>query len=172
MYRRWLFATLAWLSAAVATTVVGVAAINSLSAGLLGADQQPLTSEDLQRQLSATPSPQPAADESADPGGLSPAPTTRSVRPPATSPASPAPQPTARVLTSRGGTVLASCTGDVVTLRSWSPAQGFRVDDVHRGPGPVASIEFVRYADHRRDEVHVTVVCTDGHPDGRVSTDN
>jgi len=60
----------------------------------------------------------------------------------------------------------------VVTLRSWSPAQGFRVDDVHRGPGRTAGLEFVRYADHRRYEVHVTVVCTDGHPDGRTTTDD
>jgi len=60
---------------------------------------------------------------------------------------SPSPSTVTRLLTSAGGSVVASCTGSgasaQVYLISWSPAQGFTVNGpVNRGPGQAAEIEF------------------------------
>ena len=48
---------------------------------------------------------------------------------PATS-ASGAPEAQRRLITSSGGNVLAECAGREVVVISWTPAQGYRVDDV------------------------------------------
>jgi hypothetical protein len=42
----------------------------------------------------------------------------------------------------RGGTVEVQCTAASAYLRSWSPDQGYQVDDVHRGPARVVSVKF------------------------------
>jgi hypothetical protein len=50
-----------------------------------------------------------------------------------------------RVLTTSGGSVVVQCSSatssGTVYLVSWSPAQGYRVDDVRRGPGQEASLD-------------------------------
>jgi hypothetical protein len=60
-------------------------------------------------------------------------------------PTSPPPSVT-RVLSSPGGSVVVRCTGSgssaSVYLVSWSPAQGYSVDQAQRGPSEAAEIEF------------------------------
>ena len=51
-------------------------------------------------------------------------------------------QQASKLLTSPGGTAAASCDGGLARLLYWSPAQGFEVDDVSKGPSRVASVSF------------------------------
>jgi hypothetical protein len=46
-----------------------------------------------------------------------------------------------------------------VYLTSWSPATGYRVEDVARGPAPSAEVWF-----DGPYEVHITVTCQNGLP--------
>ena len=47
------------------------------------------------------------------------------------------------VLTSQGGTLVASCAGARAYLVSWSPQQGFGSSDVIRGPAVKAQVVFI-----------------------------
>lgn len=72
------------------------------------------------------------------------------------------PPTTVRTIGSRGGTVVAQCTSGHVYLRSWSPAAGYRVDEVQRGPGSEAAAKFV----NSNTEVTLQVRCAQGVPVG------
>ncbi|MFG1753270.1 hypothetical protein [Streptosporangium sandarakinum] len=106
----------------------------------------------------------PAEDPAAPTAtGPSATPTAVSVTP--ATPATPAPTaPTAagsppghsRLIATAGGNVIARCDGGLVTLRSWSPAQGFHVDKVDRGPDRRARVEF----ESESGEVKVEVRCS------------
>ncbi|MEO8329078.1 MAG: hypothetical protein ABI586_03645 [Candidatus Nanopelagicales bacterium] len=58
--------------------------------------------------------------------------------------------------------MIAQCRGGQVYLNSWSPASGFRVDEVARGPSHEVEIRFVN-ADL---EVDLKVECSGGVPVG------
>ena len=74
--------------------------------------------------------------------------------------ATPSSAPTTALLSSPGGSVVARCTGRTVYLVSWTPAQGFHVKGVQRGPAEEAEIEFE--SDHQSSSV--TVHCQNGVP--------
>ncbi|NUR86845.1 MAG: septum formation initiator, partial [Nonomuraea sp.] len=57
-----------------------------------------------------------------------------------------------------GGTVTAACVGGRPVLRSWSPAQGYSVDDVDQDKGEV------KFEPEEGDEVEVRLVCQGGVP--------
>ncbi|MGV9539539.1 hypothetical protein ACWDR9_38555, partial [Streptosporangium sandarakinum] len=61
-----------------------------------------------------------------------------------------------RLIATAGGNVIARCDGGLVTLRSWSPAQGFHVDKVDRGPDRRARVEF----ESESGEVKVEIRCS------------
>src|SRR5262249_4823393 len=82
---------------------------------------------------------------------------------PATSPAK-----SDRVLVSEGGTVVASCTGSLVTLLSWSPAQGYHVVSVNRGPATPAPIRFGHDEARETDTSRLSVFCRNGTPEAKV----
>ncbi|GGL01814.1 hypothetical protein [Planomonospora parontospora] len=70
-----------------------------------------------------------------------------------------------RAISTAGGNVIARCDGGLVVLRAWSPAQGFQVDDVERGPTARARVEF----ESDEADVKVEVRCgADGLPAHRV----
>lgn len=58
------------------------------------------------------------------------------------------------------------CRADgTVYLVSWSPADGFHIDDdVERGPGRVARVEAEPGDDVDGDDLHYEVRCTGGTP--------
>jgi hypothetical protein len=61
-------------------------------------------------------------------------------------PSAPSPSPGTAggtVLTSQGGTLVASCTGARAYLVSWSPQQGFGSSNVIRGPATNAQVTFI-----------------------------
>jgi serine/threonine-protein kinase len=148
MKRHQMLMVVVWLVAAVATAAVGTAALDLAGSGILGPGNQPLSQQDVARQLaSATTSPSTSPGPSSGSASTGPS-------------AGPSTTPTPRGLATPGGTIVAQCDRDQVFLQSWSPAQGYRTDDVHRGPASVASIKFKK----GKSEVVVTVTCPAGEP--------
>ncbi|MEV0585996.1 hypothetical protein [Nonomuraea sp. NPDC050310] len=140
---------LAWGAIVVAATAAAVAVLG-LFGGLLGTHGHVMSQDEVRAALaSASASPRPA---------LSPA----SPRP-SLSPSSPRPAVTgeATALTSPGGTVVAVCEAGQVILRSWSPAQGYSIDEADPGPAPVARVEF---DGDDREDVEVRVACSGDRP--------
>ena len=75
--------------------------------------------------------------------------------------AQPSPSDPERLLTSRGGTVVARChRGGGVYLVYWTPAQGYRAEDVIRGPAAMARLVFEGREHHYR----ILVACVDSVP--------
>ncbi|MDT7725720.1 MAG: hypothetical protein QOI21_2296 [Actinomycetota bacterium] len=152
MSRHGVWMIVGWAVAAGAAAVVGTAALDIVGAGILGPGNQALSQADVTRDLANASSrpPTPAQLPS-----TSPAPATSS---------GPAP----RGLSTPGGTIIATCDGDQAFLQSWSPAQGFRTDDVVRGPAVVTSIKFKS----GKDELRNTVTCLAGEPQVDSTTDD
>ncbi len=153
---------MAWVIVAFLTTLGGLAAVNSLGDGILGSAERPLTHESVNAELSnqppgpqvGSPSESPAVSPSAEP---SPTPTDTG------SPLEPPPAaPVSRTFSSAGGTVTAACTGDVITLRYWSPAQGYEADHVVRGPASTVSLRFRQGG--RGHGIRLGFACNDGTP--------
>lgn len=155
MRRRLLLAVTGWLVAAFVATSAGVAVLDLLGSSPTGAAGHALTPEEVRAELAAA-SPRPPLPSSA----LSPA------RPPGKSSgkspeASPSASDRTKVLSTDGGTVVAACQDGLVRLRSWSPAQGYSVDDVEPGPGGKAVVEF----ESDRSDLKVEIWCgADGLP--------
>jgi hypothetical protein len=147
MNRRGILIAGAWVVAAAVTAAIGTVALDVVGAGILGPQNQPLSQLDVARAL--------AAASASAPSGPATRPESATT-PPATSSTLAAP----RGLSTPGGSIVAQCVGGQVTLLSWSPAQGFRTDDVARGPAPTASIKFK----NGNTESRVTVTCVDGEP--------
>ncbi|MCP2344859.1 hypothetical protein [Nonomuraea roseoviolacea] len=141
----------AWAATAAAATGAAVAVLGLLGGSLTAGSGRVLDRDDVRAALaSATARPRPAA---------TPAPPTGT---PAPSPAgTAAPAAGGRLLQTAGGTVIASCEGDRVRLRSWSPAQGYSVDGVEPGPALRAKVEF---EPEEGEEVEVTIACSGGRP--------
>jgi len=157
-----------WLAAAVATTAVGVAAIDTLGAGLLSGPSAdaPLSEADVQRRL-ASESPGTAAASSTTPSQTVPSQTVPSQTVPSQTATTTSP-PAVRGLPTPGGIVHASCDGGLARLSSWSPAQGYRADDPVRGPASSVSIKFKR----DREEMTIIVTCRAGEPIAQVIPDD
>jgi hypothetical protein len=87
---------------------------------------------------------------------------------PPTSAPSPAVGPTAsvspstgtRTIPSAGGTVVARCGDGGAYLVVWSPAPGYRTDDVLRGPAATVRVAF----EGNGREVKIAVTCVGGTP--------
>jgi hypothetical protein len=170
---------------AVAAAVAGTAALNTLGAGILGPSTHALTRSEVRDRLAGSTVPSVAAPSTSAPASPPPLSTPAETGAPATDPpaaqtaqaggpvatagpgggAAPPPPPVqplprTEVLATAGGTIVAECAGDRVTLRSWSPAQGYEVDDVDRGPAARARVKFKG----DRGEVRVEVKCVGGAP--------
>ncbi|MGW7479960.1 hypothetical protein ACWGH8_15360 [Nonomuraea muscovyensis] len=138
---------LAWAATAVAATGAAVAVLGLLGGALTGTSGRVLSGEEVRAALaSITPAP------TATRGTTSPGPAT----------STPSVTRVDRLVQTAGGTVIASCEADRVTLRSWSPAQGYSVDGVEAGPGLEASVEFEPGGEG--EEVEVTITCRGGRP--------
>ena len=156
----------AWTVGAVASVAVSMLALTVI--GGVGGDVQP-------------PAPMPAVDTglagaaTTDPASASAAatptrsasesaPSASSTPPaPASGPAAASPTPgPPRQFTTAQGVLTAQCTGQLAYLVSWSPAPGYRVDDVRRGPTTVARVTFVMSS--TLGETTVGVGCVSGVP--------
>jgi hypothetical protein len=129
---------LAWAATAVAATGASVAVLGLLGNGLTGTSGHVLGEAEVRAALATA--------------------TARAVTPP-TGASAQARQ--GKLIRSAGGTVVAGCDGDQVSLRSWSPAQGYSVDGVEPGPASSAKVEF---EPDEGEDVELTIICTGGQP--------
>jgi hypothetical protein len=154
---RILITVVAWLLGAATATGGCLLAVSLLGAGfgVTGNSGQQLTTGGVSKALAAaardsdvaaTPSPsararpltrRPRAARPTSSPTPTPTPTPASTPTPAQS-ATPAGTP----FSSQGGTVVATCEPAGAYLLTWSPAQGYEVDRVVRGPAAVASVRF------------------------------
>ncbi|NRQ34262.1 hypothetical protein HII36_20745 [Nonomuraea sp. NN258] len=146
---------LAWAVTAIAATGAGVAVLGLLGTGLSGTSQRVISQPEARAALASatatvtvTATPTPTATATATP----------------TDGPSAEPSAAGRLLRSAGGTVVATCAGDLVTLRSWSPAQGYSVDGVEPGPATTAKVEF---EPDEGDDVELRITCVSGRPVAR-----
>lgn len=146
MNRHVILGVAGWLTVAAAATGAGIAAVSVLEDGITGSKVRPLDDDAVRRALSSGPA------------------TTPSPTPVTTAPAGGEP----RVLGTGGGTVTARCDGGQATLVAWTPAQGYRADEVDRGPAATPSLSFTSAS----REYHVTVHCAGGIPAVRSASDD
>jgi hypothetical protein len=166
----------AWLLGAAAATGGSLFAVSLLGQSLAPAPSQQLTVTAVNRALAGEaaegPRSAPPATPSASP---SPRPARRHPQPRRSAPAAPAaatpaatapaPQATSAVLTSSGGTVLASCGTGGAYLVSWSPQQGYEILSVVRGPVATAVAKFA----NEQRVVTMKVSCGTGSPTATTS---
>jgi len=169
---RFLVGVGAWLLGAAAATGGSLLAVSVLGQDLAPAPSQQLTVTAVNRALASeaaeathSPSPQPVVSTSATP--LVPRPR-KSKAAPSVPPPAPAPQPTDTVLTSTGGTVVAGCQAAGTYLFSWSPAQGYEVSKVIRGPAASAKVTFAS----SRKLVTMVISCPGGVPSTSTTVTN
>ncbi|MEV4068866.1 hypothetical protein ACGFJC_02045 [Nonomuraea fuscirosea] len=148
----------AWAATALAATGAAVAVIGLLGNGITGTDGHVLSAGEVRSALATaatrTPTAIPTNSPTSSPTG---SPTSTGAPPSAT----PSRTPRDKLIRSAGGTVIASCDGDLVTLRSWSPAQDYSVDSVDAGPAREAKVEF---EPDEGEDVELTIVCSGGSP--------
>ncbi|SEL68629.1 hypothetical protein [Nonomuraea pusilla] len=162
---------LAWAATAVAATAAAVAVLGPIGTGVTGGPGRVLEPAEVRAALAT-------ARSAAVGGQASPLPTAPPATAsedaqarPATSPepdatdaavsTAPGEDDSVALVRSPGGTVVASCEGDLVTLRSWSPAQGYSVDGVEPGPTRQARVEFEPDEGH---DVELRITCVAGRP--------
>jgi len=169
VHARFLAGVGAWLLGAAAATGGSLLAVSVLGQGLAPAPSQRLTETAVNRALASeaaeaisSASPRPRVSTSATP--LVPRAKKASPTPSVTPPA-PAPQPASTVLTSIGGTVVAGCQDTGAYLGSWSPAQGFEVARVVRGPAATAKVTF----EGLRKLVTMDISCPGGVPTAAIT---
>ena len=158
----------AWTVGAVAAVAVSMLALTVIG-GVGGNVQPPAPMPALDGGLSAaagTDSAPPSASGTATPSpsglaGAQPGSPTPTASPSAPAVANPTPGPP-RQFTTSGGVVTAQCIGQLAYLVSWSPAPGYRVDDVRRGPAVEAQVTFVMSS--TRQETGLAVGCAAGVP--------
>ncbi|MEV1170321.1 hypothetical protein [Nonomuraea sp. NPDC049784] len=151
---------LAWAATAVAATAAAVGVLTLLGTGLTGDSGRVLSQAEVHAALNT------ATQFATDAPGNAAEPTTAlTPSTPSTAAPSQTPQPSGasqgKLIRSPGGTVIASCAGDLVTLRSWSPAQNYSVDKVEPGPAREARVEFEQ---DEGEDVELKITCSSGQP--------
>ena len=111
---------------------VGLVALSLIGDGTSARSVQPLTPDAVAREVSAASTP-------SQPSPAGPSPTVPRSAAPQTRPGG---AHTDRAVTSPGGTAVARCDAAGAYLLSWSRAQGYRADDVHRGPAAEVWLQF------------------------------
>jgi hypothetical protein len=158
----------AWLVGAAVSVTVGVLALSRVDDGLADG-VQPLSPDSVTRALPGPPSSSPTAAVRPVPPSTPGARRTRrppTVVPHRSPPVRTASPPVERSFVTQGGSMVVRCTSGRVYLASWSPAPGYRVSDVQRGPGdPPAGLTLL--SEHRR--VRVELRCVGGVPQATVS---
>ncbi len=157
MNSRLVLAVAGWLLAAAVATGTGVAVLGLLGRPLTGPAERPMTAEEIRLALARdTPGPPSPAST---PTGAAPVDASGGETPGA------APSTGGRLVSTGAGSLIARCDGGLVRLQSWTPAQGFEVDDVDPGPDDRARVKFE--SDEGRIEIEVR--CAGGVPVPRIT---
>ena len=163
-----------WGAAAFIAVLAGIAAVSIAQGGLLPQQAQPMSQEEIQRELDQEDAEEGTQDE----------PTEETTEPTeeedGDSTDFPTPEgdvetegqldsvgdgdnPTSkheRIINTEGGTVMARCDGDQAELVWWVPEQGFVIDDLDRGPDDDVEIEF----ENEHVEIEIEVECKNERP--------
>lgn len=139
--------TAIWAAAAIVAVIAGTMAVVAVATD--GPDRR--SQDDIARELQQARTNSPPAEASPTQGPT----------------ASPQNEPT--TLSTTGGVVQASCADGEAYLHSWSPQQGYRVDDVVRGPAEVASVWL---ESDPFDDVLIEVRCDDGTPVAKATAED
>ncbi|MEU9245311.1 hypothetical protein [Streptomyces sp. NPDC048385] len=155
----------AWTVGATLATTLSLLAISALGDGIYTGRVRTWSGDDVARALAAASSDPTAAPSGSPHAGSQPA---AEPSPSRSAPAVSAPQTAGHTdaVASSGGTALAACGVSGAYLASWSPAQGYEVRSVFRGPSRVASVTFAA----SRTLVVLRVSCSSGIPTAQVST--
>ncbi|MDA8371621.1 MAG: hypothetical protein M0026_17395 [Nocardiopsaceae bacterium] len=170
-----------WVAAAAVAVTASVAAVGVAQGGLLSHPAQPMSEEDVSKELAKAPA---ASGESAAPSAG-----VEGSTEPSAEPSAPAEQPTGHldavpedadaggkadssgesetVFPSDGGTVLARCADGLVELVWWAPEQGYQTGDVAQGPAEYAEVEF----EGGEQEYEYSLTCADGQPQASIEAD-
>ncbi len=145
----------AWTVGAATAIAVGVIALSLIGSGLTAGPIPPLAPNAVTQPAPSSSPTTPAA------------PATTGAHPPTPPAPTRTDPPTAsdRTVTTHGGTVIARCRPTGAYLVAWSPAPGYRVDDVQRGPAPSAWVTF----ESRDNEVKVSIACPGGVPEPSIT---
>ncbi|NUT18858.1 MAG: hypothetical protein HOV77_06710 [Hamadaea sp.] len=133
---------LAWGAGAVTAIAVGVLALSLIGSSLVDRRLPPTTMRLDPAGSASSPSIVPTID--------------------------PAPTAVERTLTTAAGSVVARCANGHAYLVSWSPAQGYRAENVRRGPAQTARVEF----ESRSEAAVLRVTCAGGTPQVAVGHDD
>jgi hypothetical protein len=133
-----------WTTGAATAIGVGLIALSAIGVGLAEGPIRPLSTNP-----QSGPARVPVETLSPTPPGQ------RTSTGPATAPAGASSE---RTVTSRGGNVVAACRASGAYLVGWSPAPGYRAEDVARGPAQQARLTFKK----PEREIKVTVRCVNG----------
>lgn len=160
-----LASVLAWVIGTTAAVGVGVVALSLIGDGLAARPYQPLSQDTVVPQGAPSTGTPIQADADGDKSAK--------VAPSTAADTAPGAQ---RMINAAGGTVIARCSGTDIYLVSWSPAQGYRVGEVERGPAHTANVHFVG-GDHHDAEVELKCVAgvpelDDHHDDGDTHADD
>lgn len=138
-----------WLAAAGVAVAVGLVAVSALGRGILAPGPPMADPADVEAELARPTSSAQADHTPDDPSGTTPQ--------------------QRHVERTRGGTVVTACERNgQASLLSWSPAQGFRADDVDDGPADEAELTF----ESDSTDVDVSVECVGGRPRTSVEVDD
>ncbi|AZM54496.1 hypothetical protein DMA15_19600 [Streptomyces sp. WAC 01529] len=162
--RKWRSAvvTAAWVAVGTAAGALGAWQLAGSDSGGGAAHSRPLDEAAVRealarasegRQASRTPAREPAPSPSSS--------------------SSPSPSPERSTVRFTGGAATVECRPDgTVRLVSWSPADGFHIDDdVERGPAAVARLEAEPGDDDEREDLAYDIRCTAQGPRARVTPD-
>ncbi|MFC7305725.1 hypothetical protein ACFQVC_16035 [Streptomyces monticola] len=157
---RWRSAAVTAAWAALATVAGGLGAWTLAGFdGAAGDRSRPLDDAAVRRALAAGQGPSaPASTRDPDTAGPTRKPTASPT--PGTASPTPAPTPTRHsTLRFTGGTATAECRPDgTVYLVSWSPADGYHVEEYARGPAPMARLELEPSAEDA-DDIAYRISC-------------
>ncbi|WP_141753759.1 hypothetical protein [Streptomyces luteocolor] len=186
--RKWRSAvvTAAWVAVGTAAGALGAWQLAGSDSAGETAHSRPLDEAAVRKALAAASksagpgsgpgdSPEPSSGASsgmpADPSATPADPSAK----PGDHPAPPSATPTPERSTVRftGGAATVECRPDgTVFLVSWSPADGFHIDDdVERGPAAVARLEAEPGDDDEQDDLPYEIRCTDDGPRAKVVPD-
>jgi hypothetical protein len=135
----------AWTVGAAVSIAVGLLALSLVGPGLRDAGIDTLPPQESGDLLSATHSPPPSAV--VDPTLSAPTSSSHAA-------------PTDRMVNTAGGSLVARCSQSGAFLVYWTPAPGYRADNVRRGPAPTVHISFAGTG----REISVDVRCVAGSP--------
>ncbi|MEU5899056.1 MULTISPECIES: hypothetical protein [Streptomyces] len=160
--RKWRNAvvTAAWVAVGTAAGALGAWQLASSDGAGGAAHSRPLDEAAVRAALTASTPTRASPSASAPPS-------------PSSTPPTPTPSADRSTVRFTGGSATVECRADgTVRLVSWSPADGFHIDDdVERGPGAVARLEAEPGDDDDQPDLPYEIRCADGTPRAKVLPD-